>query len=528
MAGRLDERRSDWVGIQMIKYMFLVGSCFKRDLTNLARMTASAPKVSRAYNELEKMGVIKITSRLGRECVDVTEKAKTQMSDLDEWYRQNDFLFNNVTRKRSENAFQKLYGRSKALMSAAAAGAATLPFEKPEFYEFWKIMSGEGPEEYELDESDFVSDDIVLDEELDEEELEEFDGDAPAYLDMSKEEIKELLETYGIFYSINEIADALKRIYPGNPDQWKGTRCRGVLFTQTETYAIYCGTAGMDRMAKWHQTFENQFKNIISDIAGKCTGTFRKLDIPGANSYNSVKAVFIAEGNVRISEMLTLGMKNQKSIAQKKMLVTGGPSGLVNWEQEVYDRMFVVSSTVSGMEQFKWLIEHDFETWIEEGDKIFGTMDGVIRNRITPDYAKIANGNGWAIRWALKENNIPCLYMPVAEIKLLHGISIERQIDVFSVVCPEDLINPIREGTRKKVIPVTEKGKVINKEERKPKLSADEKKKFRRMRMHRTSLELTTQEANALKAAATEAGMSVNKFVRKWASGLASEMERGI
>ena len=263
----------------------------------------------------------------------------------------------------------------------------------------------------------------------------------------------------------------------------------------------------------------------IGDIAGRCTGTFRKLDIPNQTVFNSVKSIFIAEGNVRISEMLTLGMKNQKSLAEKKRLATGGATGLVNWEQEVYERMYVVASNVSGMEQLEWLATHSFEDWIAETDAVCGEISGMVPASSAPEHTRLADNNGWAFRWIMKETGVPCLYMPIAEIKLLHGISIETEIEEFAAICPERLINAVREGTRKKLIPLDTNGKEVEKKERKPKKDPAERKKFRRQRMHRTSLELTTQEIKALKTAAIEANLSVNGFVRKMASKLADEQK---
>ena len=197
MAGRLDERRSDWVGIVMMQHMFFVGSCFRRDLTNLARMYASAPKVSRAYTELLNMGLIKIKIRFGRECVDITDKAKAQIADTGDWFEQNQGLFKSVSRLTSEKTFQSLYGRSKAL-----------PPEKPDFYQFYQTMSGEDQLELDLEE------DLILDDDFEDEPFE-----PEVYPVMDEDEISELLSTRGIFYGIREITNAFGKIYPGNPDR---------------------------------------------------------------------------------------------------------------------------------------------------------------------------------------------------------------------------------------------------------------------------------------------------------------------
>ena len=279
----------------------------------------------------------------------------------------------------------------------------------------------------------------------------------PRYKDnLLKEDLKQLLEK-GLFYSLNEYMAFTGKKSQSNVDGTTGTRIRGIYISTRSCYPVYCSKKYNNRILRINTKGEEGLLSSLENFS-QCTEIYRPIKALGEKHINSKgnviitapyhskpNAIIISDGEMLAYATATGNRKGKapiKNIPKRKNPEDKSAdhnNALLTAANPMYDKIYVIPTTMNGLYSLEYLLNYDTESYIEDGIQYMRQDKRFIYDENSLNAFPYKDSSNGEIR--------SVTYMPVFEAKEIYRIS--QGSENPTIITHQDLLNMIAHSIKK-------------------------------------------------------------------------------
>lgn len=411
--------------LQIYEMLYKAGGCLKSDI--LLYATTLYTKKQAAYSKITKMikdeyiEEIKIkpkkiknrnTLKTNITIIKLTRKGNVKLID---YYENNNIEINEKLYNTKENVINeknilqatKTIKDSRIKVMLSMCNVLIYPSEKPSYEYLIKTIYSRNMDKY--------INDTYIDNSL--EQINEY---------KRIENIKEMLKK-GIYYSKNEIIDALKLQYGKNKtnDDNNASKIQGIIIKDDNIFFIYIPTEGSKNRMR---IVKVQEENLINQVIKTCNKSIYVSTIKEEKGFNSqlssevINAIVIStSGKMLITAMANSARdgkikNNKREIYQSREIISSNSRTVIDAGFAKYKNIFSITDNKEGIEDLKYVLSSSPQKWRQEADELIKNEEG---------FSPIANLYNYECgEYKLDGKYADVVYMPVYNIKLLNLLHI--------------------------------------------------------------------------------------------------------
>lgn len=397
--------RNGSVMLSALRHMYFLQACWKTDfMLFLHSLYRSANQPALLYNKLisahyiEEREVLirKDRKKMGetKPAVYLTNEGRVALADKLE--NDHDYIMNNyemITQAyhtMQEDILARRFSENRGVNMFCLSGATVYLQDKPSLYHLF----------YEL----LPEDDL---------EWEHYDVTnlQPQYYNdiATRYDIETLLRETGIYYTAREVRTFLDRMSERGSDLTNTSSFKGLYVSSEKIMLCFVSEPHADnKLVKVNTAPTKRTISVIQGYFSKITHVFETISTQELEYTGKVDAVVISE-----SELLAPKMVKHRNSSLPGLLAGG---------TELFDRLFLIPMSQSGLDCLDYICHRSVNRWYEEATEFFTTNDAFF---VTPSTSR--KSKAYIGAEEIDDRLQPAVYMPVYEINELSRIADMRE-----------------------------------------------------------------------------------------------------
>lgn len=289
------------------------------------------------------------------------------------------------------------------------------------------------------------------------------------YLDITPGELKELLDSSSIFYTLDEFREFDDSFVMGSSDRYRSSKCMGISISKKGAYMVYLSSPGDNKFIKFsnlqaENNIQDKIENYLGELGFKDSHIslpkLKRKDKKGTEKIDftpvgtAVDAIVITDGPSLIYGMATgrkSGLFKSGNIKDFDSFYT--PKDMLMYGSVAFKNIFALPCSNLGVLNLYYLLNHsgkeyhlDAKNYIAEREDLFTLTD------------RIGDNYSWGV---MKENNYlgvvadRVIYMPVFEINLMFSLSLRtiegdtEKYETYGIITRPEMVDTLAHAIRK-------------------------------------------------------------------------------